>query len=168
MPTDPQAVIHEIDHRGGKLSAQFLASLVQDLFRPKWEHPERENVPPMRGLADLSGELENRRANPPGGVPFNLIPSPPGSGACCPLCVGLAPNGFRSASSVRRPNFNQLSLLLAEHWLRCRGPHAETLVLTPEWNQRVFEERFEGLHTVAAPVFIVECARTGLILRFPY
>jgi hypothetical protein len=41
-------------------------------------------------------------------------------------------------------------------------------VLTPAWNQRVFEERFEGLHPAAAPVFIVECARMGLILRFPY
>ncbi len=41
-------------------------------------------------------------------------------------------------------------------------------MLTPAWNQRVFEERFEGLHPAAAPVFIVECARMGLILRFPY
>jgi hypothetical protein len=168
MPTDPQAVIHEINRRGGKLSAQLLDSLVREFFRPEGEFRERESLPPLPGLADLADELDGRRANPPGGVAFNLIPSPPGSGTCCPLCVGVAPNGFRPASSVRRPNFNQLSLLLAEHWLRCRGPHAETLVLTPEWNQRVFEERFEGLHTAAAPVFIVECARTGLILRFPY
>jgi hypothetical protein len=117
MPTDPQAVIHEINRRGGRLSAQLLASLVREFFRPESEFRERGSPPPLPlpELADLGDELNRLRANPPGGVAFNLIPSPPGAGTCCPLCVGVAPHGFRSASSVRRPNFNQLSLLLAEH-----------------------------------------------------
>jgi hypothetical protein len=167
MSIDARPVIEEINLRGGRLSAQFLSSLLVEVFRPERYQREPESLTPLPGMADLADELDHRRANAPGGQPFNLIPSPPAAGACCPLCVGVAINGFRTASSVRRPNFNQLSLRLAEHWLRSRGSHAETLSLTPDWNQRVFEDRCAGLHVAPASVFIAECARIGLILRFP-
>jgi hypothetical protein len=113
MSIDPRPVIEEIDRRGGRLSAQFLSNLLGEVFRPERNQREPEIPPAPPGMAWLADELDRRRTNPPGGQPFNLNPSPLGAGACCPSCVGVAINGFRTASSVRRPKFNQLSFIRA-------------------------------------------------------
>jgi hypothetical protein len=113
MFIDPRPVIEEIDRRGRRLSAQFLSNLLGEVFRPERNQREPEIPPPLPGMAGRADEIDHHRTNPPGGQPFNLIPTPPEAGTCCPLCVGVAINGFRTASSVRRPKFNQLSFILA-------------------------------------------------------
>jgi hypothetical protein len=80
MSIDPRPVIVEIDRRGGRLNAQFLSNLLGEVFPPERYQREPESLTPLSRMADLADELDHRRANPPGGQPFNPIPSPPGPG----------------------------------------------------------------------------------------
>lgn len=113
------------------------------------------------------------QTNPVGGESFNVIPSPASAqGKCCPMAVEVALGSFPSLTAEHRPNFPHLTVLLAAHVLKCHGIHQETLLLTPDWNQRTFEERlspfFDALKSAGRPAFAVEIARTGLFLRRPW
>jgi hypothetical protein len=71
MSIDPRPVIEEIDRRGGRLNAQFLSNLLGEVFPPERYQREPESLTPLSRMADLADELDHRRANPPGGQPFN-------------------------------------------------------------------------------------------------
>ena len=171
MNTHPDLVIARIAQLGGIQSAHLLNHLLRQFFHPE-ERRGDDSLPPGRELDRLVATVDGRLPNAPNVAPFNVIPSSGVPGACCPVCLAVALGGFGSASSVRRPNFNQLSLELAAHWMLCQATNAETLVLTPDWRETTFDTRFAGLFAAyrdtGRQVFIVEVARTGLILRWPY
>jgi hypothetical protein len=162
MSIDPRPVIKEIERHGGRLPAQLLSNLLGEVFRPERNQREPEIPPPLLGMAGGADELDYRRTNPPVGQPFNLIPSPPGAGTYCPLCFG-------GGGDQRLPDrvLRALAEVQPAH-VHPRGSPAETLTNTPDWNQRVFEDRLARLNATAATVFILECAPTIFIRRFSY
>lgn len=173
MNATSRHVIDRIASLGGAASARLLEGLASEFLRDRGESEPYGNFPPGAELDAAVAGLDRWRANPPGGQSFNVIPSPASPhGTCCPLVVGVALGGFSSRTSTYRPNFPHLTVLLAAHALKCHGIHRETLVLTPEWNQRAFEERlvpyFDALKDTGRPAFVVEIARTGLFLRWPW
>jgi hypothetical protein len=172
MPTSPSFVLQEISRHGGAASARLLESLLRPFFSREERYGD-DFVPADAGLDRLLDHVGREVTNVAGADPFNVIPSSGLPGACCPLCLAVALGGFGgTGSSGRRLNVNQLSLELAAHWLRCQPVNQETLILTPDWSQRTFDQRFtrlfEAYRDTGRRAFIVEVARTGLILRWPY
>jgi hypothetical protein len=170
MPIPTSHVLNEIVRLGGHESARVLETLLREYLAP--ERSREDELVADSTLERVADALDPRRGNSPLGTAINVIPSSGPGASCCRLCVGVAAHGFGARSSAYRLNFNQLALELAAHWLRCRGINEETLVLTPEWSQSTFDSRYAGLFAAyrqsGQRAFIVEVARTGLILRWPY
>ena len=173
MNATSRHVIERIASLGGHASARLLETLASEFLRERGEGEPYATFPPGAELDATMDGLGRWQTNPPNGESFNVIPSPTSpQGKCCPLAVGVALGGFSSRTAEHRPNFPHLTVLLAAHVLKCHGIHQETLVLTPDWNQRTFEERlspfFDALKNTGRPAFVVEIARTGLFLRWPW
>lgn len=163
-------VLNEIDRLGGHDSARALEQLLREYLAP--ERPRDGESVDDSTIERVADALDPRRGNAPLGTTINVIPSSGLGVSCCRLCVGVAANGFGAKSSAFRLNFNQLALQLSAHWLHCHGINQETLILTPDWSQSAFDSRYTDLFAayrqIGKRAFIVEVARTGLILRWPY
>jgi hypothetical protein len=161
-------VLNEINRLGGHESARVLEQLLREYLAP--ERPRDEESLADSNLERVADALDPRRGNSPLGTAINVIPSSGPGASCCRLCVGVTAHGFSAKSSSYRVNFNQLAIQLSAHWLRCDGINEETLILTPDWNQSVFDSRYTDLFVayrqIGKRAFIVEVARTGLILRW--
>ena len=172
MYSTSSPVIDQIARLGGAHSARLLDILATEFLRPRESRENHEPLPAASGLDAALRGADVLRERPPGGVSFNLIPGLGADGACCPLLVGVALAGFSGRSIGRRLTFPDLTFRVAAHALRCHGVHRETLILTPDWNQRAFEARlaplFAAFQDAGRPAFVVETARTGLFLRWPW
>ncbi|MFM7079075.1 MAG: hypothetical protein ACKOYC_04705, partial [Bacteroidota bacterium] len=86
----------------------------------------------------------------PGG--FNVIPSFNPNGSCASLCLTLVPKGIKSngpsgyySKYDNFIDFNKAILLQTSYWFSCLKINKENLFLTPNWDQKIFENQFESV-----------------------
>lgn len=171
-----KATADEIYQKGG----EEIARLLSELFRLNEDSSERE-LQPDQIMDDLFGRLggydKSKNGTTLGPVnAINIIPSNNQPGSCCRVCVSFATKGFSYSSRARiktKKAFNEVMLLQSAYWFCCLNINVENLILTPDWNQQAFESNYQPIidnyctyHS--KKVFVVEVAKVGLILRYPF
>ena len=170
------SVLETIKELGGEQSADLLAKIFHEEFFYAREADLRKSLEDLwEGLsADNHGGLFSQTGG------FNLIPAKNNNGTCSRLCMTIIPRGFRGGGRFLRNGFqgNHIGfewaiLLQSAYWFHCMHINQENIIITPDWDQEDFEERYEPVirsyeQSHNKKIFVLEVAKRGLILRYPY
>lgn len=176
MKHSVERTAEQIYQRGG----EEIARLLSELFGSNEDFSEGE-LQPDQVMDDLFGKLGGYDKSTNGsiigpGAGINVIPSQGQPGSCCRVCVSFATKGFSYSSRARirtKKAFNEVMLVQSAYWFCCLSVNVENLILTPDWNQQAFESNYQPIidnycNYHKKKVFVVEVAKVGLILRYPY
>jgi hypothetical protein len=172
MEHSVERIAEQIYQKGGEEAARLLS----DLFKSLGDNLSRE-FKPEQVIDDLLGKFRDYESSVIStNNEINIIPSNGRPGSCCRLCVTFATKGFTYSSRARirtKKAFNEAMLMQSAHWIACMGINVETLILTPNWNQRDFESNYQPIidsycNIHSKKVFVVEVSKAGLKLKYPY
>jgi hypothetical protein len=190
MNEQTTAVIRQIRERGGNQSAEMLNRLLEEI-RHEWgsefivtdffDHLLRQYggfEDRYRIREDEEDPLNIWQTTAPAEI-INVIPSANAKSICAPFCLTIAAEGFTRMHPIRlihrRIHMNMCTSMLqvSAYWLGCLSVNKETLILTPNWDAREFENHYQNLienyvHVHHKKVFIVEVSKSGFIQRYPY
>jgi hypothetical protein len=111
-------------------------------------------------LKEVRDELESRINGR-----YNLIPSD-SKGQCRQFCLGIASTGFGTEKGFRGIMRDAIEL-----WFNCYGTNKETLILTADWADEIFNNWWlpiiETYVAKGNKVYIVQYTEKSMLLHYP-
>jgi hypothetical protein len=103
---------------------------------------------------------------------INMYPSNV-KGSCHKFCLVLAQKKFDQARVKMTMGFKGAMHELTQYWWSCYGINKETVIITKDWDQDEFDEKYEDVignyeRNMKSKVIILEITRNGIIPRYPY
>ena len=141
---------------------------------PELEHELNlaKNSKPRLAKKILEDIIDRNATGRGGQAQMNFFPSEPGGG-CFELCIGIATKGYGYKRDIakNRTGFKGLINEIIEYWFRCGSVNKKTILLTTQWKDDDFEEKWkskvDAYRALGKQVIIIEVWKENYIVRYP-